>query len=61
MNGKFYDVWVCNECGNQVENPPGPIAKCRCGSEDIHIDEEKSVGLPDDWKLTENKQKGGEE
>lgn len=48
MPGNFYDVWVCEECENEISDPPSPPSKCKCGGQ-FELDEEKSSGLPEDW------------
>lgn len=31
------DTWECPDCGKEVYDPPAPIGRCGCGSEDIKI------------------------
>jgi len=45
---RFYDVWKCEVCGEVTYDPPAPISKCKCGSENVRIFYEKST-LPVDW------------
>jgi len=52
MSKNFYDVWICQECGREVEDPLSPPVGCgNCeAQQSFKLSEEKSTGLPDKWK-----------
>lgn len=45
---QMYAVFTCQECSQDIEDPPSIPATCKCGSEEFKLNLDKSTGLPDE-------------